>query len=76
MSTQSCKHCEEEEQSPGGDGSSMVVPALAIPAPVVTHQIHVQVVCGYLGLAPLQLLHRPFAHEEGGCAYTHRDELH
>ena len=65
------QRCDEvEEQLPGGDGSGVVVPALAIPTPVVTHQVHVQVVCGYLGLAPLQLLHRPFTHEERGCACT------
>ena len=59
---------EEENWLPGGDGSSVVVPALAIPAPVVTHQIHVEVVGCHLALTPLQLFHRPFTHEEWGSA--------
>lgn len=64
-----------KEQSPGGDRSGVVVPSLAIPPPVVSHQIHVQVVRGYLALAPLQLLHRPFTHEERRSAWTQNTVL-
>lgn len=45
-----------------------MIPALAIPSPVVPNQIHIQVVSCHLGLAPLQLLHRPVTHEERSCA--------
>ncbi len=62
------KDKEEKSFSPHGDGTGVVIPSLAVPAPVVAHQIHVQHVGGHLGFAPLQLLHRPLAHEEGGCA--------
>lgn len=47
-----------------------MVPALAVPAPVVAHQVHVQHVACHLGLAPLQLLHGPLRHEEGGSTCT------
>ncbi len=62
------KDREKKNFSPHRDGPSVVVPPLAIPAPVVAHQVHVQHVGGHLGLASLQLLHRSFAHEERGCA--------
>lgn len=59
---------KEEEVLPGGDGSSVMVPALVIPAPVVPHQIHVQIVGCNLALAPFQLLHCPLTHEEWSSA--------
>ena len=59
--------------SPGADHAGVVVAALAKPAPVVAHQVHVQVVGGRRGFPALQLLHSPGAKEQRCSTWVQQD---
>mmetsp|Transcript_25690 Transcript_25690/g.55954 ORF Transcript_25690/g.55954 Transcript_25690/m.55954 type:complete len:201 (-) Transcript_25690:867-1469(-) len=60
---------------PGANQTSVVVAALAEPAPVVTNQVQVQVVCGRGAAALLDLLHSTLTQEQRSSAWWARQAL-